>query len=104
MATDVTRYFILKMIIFWDVWDVAPCSLVEIDRRFRYGTVASSCEYGDEPAGSGTTELVQTCLPAIFSFVLEGVGTSETSVNCCESTGRNIPDDSHLQTRCLENM
>jgi hypothetical protein len=26
-----------------------------------WGPVAGSCEYGDEPMGSGTTELVSVC-------------------------------------------
>jgi hypothetical protein len=30
--------------------------------------------------------------------------TSETSVNFYETTGRNIPEDSHLHTRRRENL
>jgi hypothetical protein len=52
----------MKIIVFWDV---APCSLLEIDRRF-------------------------------IALMMEAVSTSETSVNSYETTGRNIPEDNHL--------
>jgi hypothetical protein len=59
-----------------DFWDVAPCSLVEIYRRFRG---AFSLHYQDDD------------LP-------------ETSVNFYDTTLRNIPGDSHLHTRRRENL
>jgi hypothetical protein len=61
-------------------WDVAPCSLVEIFRRFR----GACCLHhlGDEKAA----------------------GTSETSVDFYQSTRHNIPEDSHLHTRRRENL
>jgi hypothetical protein len=60
-------------------WDVAPCSQVEIGRRFR----GSYC---------------------LISLMMEAVNTSETKVNFYETTRRNIPVDSHLHTRRRENL
>jgi hypothetical protein len=54
-------------------WDVAPCSLVEIDRRFR-----------------GAYCLHQG------SLMMEALSTSVTSVSFYETTLRNIPKDSRL--------
>jgi hypothetical protein len=56
----------MKMTVFWKV---APCSLVDVYRRFR-------CAY---------------------SLLVKGVSTSETSVNFYQTTRGNIPEDSHLQ-------
>jgi hypothetical protein len=55
------------------VWDVAPCSLVDIDHHFRGAY----------------------CLPH------QALSCSETSVNICQTTGHNIhiPGDSNLYTR-----
>jgi hypothetical protein len=41
---------------------------------------------------------------AIIALVMEAVSTFETSVNFCETTRRNNPEDSHLPTRHLENL
>jgi hypothetical protein len=59
----------MKMAVFWDV---APCSLVDIDRRFR-------CAY---------------CLHH-QALMTETVSTSETSANIYQTTRRNIPEDGH---------
>jgi hypothetical protein len=59
----------IKLTVFWDV---APCSPVETDRRFRGAY----------------------CLWA--ALMMEAVSTSETSVNFYETTRSNIPEDSHL--------
>jgi hypothetical protein len=58
----------VKLAVFWNV---APCSLIEIDRRFRgvYRPIA---------------------------LVMEVVSSSETSVNIYQTTRPNIPEDSHL--------
>jgi hypothetical protein len=37
---------------------------------------------------------------AIITLMMEAVGTPETSVNFCETTRRNIPEDSHLHCSC----
>jgi hypothetical protein len=58
-------------------WDVAPCSRVEVDRRFR-GASAS-----------------------IIRAVMEAVRTSETSVNFNMTTWRYIPEDSKLPISIL---
>jgi hypothetical protein len=55
----------MKMHVFWNV---APCSLVETDRRFR-------CVY-----------------------CLHHQRTSDTTVNFYQATWRNIPEDSHLHS------
>jgi hypothetical protein len=58
----------MKMTVFW--YD-APRSLVHIDRRFR----GAYC---------------------FIALLMEAVNTSETSVNICQTTRRNIPEDSHV--------
>jgi hypothetical protein len=65
-------------------WDVAPCSLAEIDQSFR--GVYCLHHQGDES-----------------SLMMEAISTSEMSVNVYQTTRRNIPDDSHLHT-CRENL
>jgi hypothetical protein len=55
-------------------WDTGPCSLVEIDRLI------------------------------IIAQMIEAVCTSETSEYFYKSTRRNIPEDSHLDTRRRENL
>jgi hypothetical protein len=64
-------------------WDVAPCSLVEIDRRFR-GVTAS--------------------ITKAIALMMEAASTSETSVNFYQTTRRNNPEDSHLHTHRRENL
>jgi hypothetical protein len=63
------------------LWDVAPCSLVDIYRRFR-GVY---------------------CLHHQGDLMMEAVITSETSIIFYETTRRNIPEDGHLDTRRREN-
>jgi hypothetical protein len=53
------------------LWDVAECSLVDIDRRFR----GAYCRHHQD----------------------EAVSFSEMSVNIHQTTRGNIPEDSHLQ-------
>jgi hypothetical protein len=55
-------------------WNVAPCSLVDIDRRFR-----------------GAYRL---------NHQGDVVNSSETSVSIYQSVRRNIPQDSNLQVKC----
>jgi hypothetical protein len=63
-----------------DFWVVAPCSLVEVYRRFR----GDCCiRYQDDE---------------------EALSTSETSVNFYQSTRRNNAEDCHLHTRRRENL
>jgi hypothetical protein len=71
----------MKMTVFWDV---APCSLEKIDRRF--GDAYCLHQEGDE-----------WCLVAL----MKAVSIYETSVNFYQTTGRNIPENS--QSRC-ENL
>jgi hypothetical protein len=41
---------------------------------------------------------------AIIALMMEATSTSETSVNFYQTTRRNIAEDSHLHTRCRENL
>jgi hypothetical protein len=68
----------MKMTVFWDV---APCSFVEIDLRFR----GAYC---------------------LIVLMMEAVSTSETSINFYKG---NIPEDRHLPrgkvaTNVIENI
>jgi hypothetical protein len=58
---------------------VAPCSLVEVYRRFR-----------------GTAFIIRA--------MMEAASTSETSVCFYQTTRSNNPDDSHLHTRRREDL
>jgi hypothetical protein len=40
----------------------------------------------------------------IIAQMMDAASTSETSVNFYQTTRRNIPEDSHLHTRCRENL
>jgi hypothetical protein len=40
----------------------------------------------------------------VVALVMEAAGTSETSVNFYQTARRNNPEDSHLRTRCRENL
>jgi hypothetical protein len=55
-------------------WDVAPCSLVVVNRRFRVRT-------------------------AFIALMMETVRTSATSIYSNETTGRYIPEGSNLCER-----
>jgi hypothetical protein len=70
------------------LWDVAPCSLVKVYRRFR--GVCCLHHQGDES------------LIALIGLI-EAASTSETSVNY-QTRRRNIPEDRHLHTRRRENL
>jgi hypothetical protein len=61
----------MKMTAFWDI---APYTLVEVDRRFR----SAYC--------------------IIKAVIMEAVHTSETSVNFYEVTRRSIPEGCHLES------
>jgi hypothetical protein len=37
-------------------------------------------------------------------LMIEAVSSSETSVNICQTTRRNIPEDCHLHIRRRENL
>jgi hypothetical protein len=69
----------LKMAVFWVV---APCSLVELYRRFK-----GAC-----------------CLHHQIALIMEAARTSETSVNFYQTTRRYNPENSHLHTRRRENL
>jgi hypothetical protein len=63
----------LKMTVFWDV---APCNLVEVYRRFR-----------------GACCLHQQGVGFIIVLIMEAASTSETSVNFYNAARRNISED-----------
>jgi hypothetical protein len=58
-------------------WVVAPCILVEVDRRFR----DVRCLHHQV---------------IIIALMIEAASTSETSVNFYQATRRYNPEDSHL--------
>jgi hypothetical protein len=43
-------------------------------------------------------------LPAIMALMMESASTSENSVRFCQTTRRNMPEDSHPHTCCRENL
>jgi hypothetical protein len=71
-------------------WDVAPCSVVEIDRRFR----DAYCLYHHRHVDPST----------IKAMMMEAESTSETSVSFYQTTRLNIPEDSHLHASHRENL
>jgi hypothetical protein len=40
----------------------------------------------------------------VIDMIMEATSTSETSVNLCQTTRHNNPEDSHLHTRQLEDL
>jgi hypothetical protein len=75
------RVHVFKQVILWmtPFWDIPPCSLAEVDRRFR----GAYCLQGD--------------------LIMESVHTSETSVYF-ETTRRYIPKGCHLHISHRENV
>jgi hypothetical protein len=67
-------------------WVVAPCSLVEVYRRFR----GACCLHHHHHQG--------------IALMMEAAGTSETLVNFHQTTGRYIPEDNYLRTHRRENL
>jgi hypothetical protein len=74
-------------------WDVAPCSHVELDRRFRGASF------------TWTVDSYITCYPfthdLFIALMMEAVRISETSVHFNVTTRRYIPEDSKFQTLFL---
>jgi hypothetical protein len=68
----------LKMSVFWVV---VPCSVVEVYRHFR-----------------------GTCCIDQKGNMMVGASTSETLVNLYQAARRYNPEDSHLHSRCRENL
>jgi hypothetical protein len=67
-----------------DIWDVAPCSHVEVDQRFRSAFYLH--HKGDE------------------FIMMEAVRTSETSVHFNVTTQCHIPEETKLHTRRRKNL
>jgi hypothetical protein len=67
--------------------EVAPCSLVDVYRRFRGASCLNYQGY------HGTYRLMR-----------EAASTSETSANFYQITRRNNPEDSHFHTRRCKNL
>jgi hypothetical protein len=63
-------------------WDIAPCSLVGVDRLFR----GAYCLHRQGDYG-------------FITMMMEAVRTSETSVYFNETTRRYIPEGCHLQVK-----
>jgi hypothetical protein len=64
-------------------WDIAPCSIVEVDRRFRASYFLHH---------------------RFIDLMMEAVCTSETSVNLYEATRHSIPEGCHIHIRRRENL
>jgi hypothetical protein len=67
-------------------WDITPCSLVEVYRRFR----SACCIHHQD-----------IC---VLIGLMKAVTKAETSVNFYETTRLNIPDGCHFYTRRHENL
>jgi hypothetical protein len=67
-----------------DLWDLAPCSLVETGQCFR----GAYCLHDQDDE----------------SWMTEVVSTSEMSANFYETIWCYIPEDSHLHTHRCENL
>jgi hypothetical protein len=65
-------------------WDVAPCSLVGVDQRFRGACIAS--------------------IIRVIAVMIWTARISETSVYSNDTAWRYIPEGSHLHTRRRENL
>jgi hypothetical protein len=65
-------------------WDVAPCSLVGVDQRFR---------------GARTASIIR-----VIAVMIWAARISETSVYSNDTAWRYIPEGSHLHTRRRENL
>jgi hypothetical protein len=74
----------MKMVVFWDV---TPCSLVDVNRRFRGAYCLQHPDDGDS----------KFMRAMIITLIMEVGSTSETSVNFYHTTRRNSPEYSHLQ-------
>jgi hypothetical protein len=68
------------------------CSLVDVYQRFR-GTYCLHHQ-GDECVSHGS----------LLTVVMEGVRTSETSLNVYQTTRLNIPENSHVHNRRRDNV
>jgi hypothetical protein len=102
----------MKMTAFWDV---APCSLVEVDRRFR-GAFCHLHQQGrthlglthsyipSRPLDRGTYYLNDQAVESLIALIMETVSIIFSSVNFYEITQHNIKQDCHICTRCRENL
>jgi hypothetical protein len=71
----------MKITVFWDV---APCSLKNVYRRFR----GACCFHHEEFLARGL----------FIALMMEAESTTETSVKFYQTTWLNIPEDSDRQT------
>jgi hypothetical protein len=70
-----------------DFWVVAPCSLVDVNRRFRDACYLH--HYGDD---------------LLITLMMEAASTSEMSVNIYQTAWLHNPEVSHLHTRRRDNL
>jgi hypothetical protein len=77
LRSEVLTATSMKMAVFWDV---APCSLVDTDRRFR----GAYCLHHQ----------------GLITLMMDAVSSSETLVNIYQTTRSNFSEDSHLY-KCL---
>jgi hypothetical protein len=67
--------------------DIAPCTLVETDRRFR-----------------GTYFIIRMIMLTIIALMMETVRTIKSSVWFYPTAWRYIPEGCHFHSRCRENL
>jgi hypothetical protein len=79
-------------------WDVAPCSLIGVDRRFR----CAYCRHHQCDDSLARKDPFEHSL--IIAPMMAAVRTSETSVHCNETTRRYIPEDTKLHICRHENL
>jgi hypothetical protein len=84
------------------LWDIAPCSLVEFDWRFR-GEVSHCPDDGGSKDLWNVGKLVpdhtalQPRRQSLIALMMEAARTSETLVNVYQTTRCYNPEDSHLR-------
>jgi hypothetical protein len=83
----------MKMTAFWDI---APCSLIEVDRHFRG---AYCLHHQGDDIRDYTTQYPRRLF---IVLMMEAVRTYEASVNLHEPTRRNIPEGCHLIALMIE--
>jgi hypothetical protein len=70
-----TKWLLDFTFLLWQVWDLAPCNLVEVD-------------------------VSEACTASIMAMMMEAVCASETSVYFNETTQCYIPECCNLQNGC----
>jgi hypothetical protein len=59
---------------------------------------------GKPPKLTDVSVELNTCIIRVITLMTEAVSSSEMTINIYQTIRRNIPEDSHLHTRCREDM